>query len=114
MKSNTVRLAAVPCMPLTSPTSSSLLLNLFAARTLMTQIYISVDSANENEYLKIKAFCHQSYLTIEEVIIHSFHRVLAVGSVLGYSPWTESRVFEVATGLNMVINDLIFYSIVEI
>jgi hypothetical protein len=49
MKSNTVRLAAVPCMPLTSPTSSSLLLNLFAARTLMTQIYISVDSANEND-----------------------------------------------------------------
>jgi hypothetical protein len=37
-------------------------------------------------YLKIKAFHHQSYLIIEEVNIHSFHLVLAVGSVLGYSP----------------------------
>jgi hypothetical protein len=66
------------------------------------------------KYLKIKALLHQSCLTIEEVVIHSFHLVLAVGSVLGYSPWTESRVFGVATRLNVVINDLMFYSIVEI
>jgi hypothetical protein len=65
-------------------------------------------------YLKIKAFHYQSYLIIEEVNIYSFHLVLAVGSVLGYSPWTESRVFGVATRLNAVINDLMFYSIVEI